>query len=536
MARTVVSSALDPGWHRWFPGRPAPALPEAARARLFEALGAAPRDPVAPAAGAPALPEPVRLEPPCRASSEFPDRLRHAAGMSTPDLIAKRTGRLHAAPDVVAWPRDPGEAAALLAWAEKESVAVVPFGGGTSVVGGVTPLRGAHRAVVSLDLTDMAEVLEIDETSRLVRARCGVSGPALERALAARGFTLGHFPQSFERSTLGGWIATRSAGQCSTAYGRIEDMVRGLCALLPAGEFRARTLPASASGPELREVLVGSEGTLGVLVEATLRIHALPEHRAFASFLLPDFGAGIEAARRILQEGLRPAVLRLSDETETSMLMTLSGSDRSLGARLLRWTGRGRLLQGCHLLVGLEGDPASCRDAAAAVGGLCRSLDGTCIGRGPGRRWLRERFATPALRDTLLDLGIVVDTLETATTWKALPALYDTVRAAIATPVVMCHLSHAYLDGASLYFTFLADRPDPDAALAEWRRVKDAATEAIVTLGATVSHHHGVGIEHRRWLGRERGEAQLSWLRACKAAADPGGILNPGKLLEEARP
>lgn len=519
-------------WWAWGDARKSYPLPEEARRELFARLGMAARA-AAPPPALPALPEPAALQPPCPSSMDAIERLVHSTGMSFPDLVRRRSGRVRHAPDAVLLPGSAVEVAAALAWAVREDVAVIPFGGGTSVVGSVEPLRGSHRAAVSLDLRGLGRVLEVDERSGLARAECGCLGPALESELQARGWSLGHFPQSFEFSTLGGWIATRSAGQCSTRHGKIEDLVRAVRCVSPAGEIVTREVPASATGPELREVLVGSEGTLGVFVEATVRIHRRPERMEYRSYLFRAFAEGMEAAREVLQSGLRPAVLRLSDEPETAIHLLLSGASHGAGVRLLRLLGRRPWLEGAHLLLGFEVDASPWRAEARAGGGIARRHGGLLAGPAPGRRFERERFDHPYLRDTLLDLGILVETLETAAPWARLPDLYAAVRAAIGAPLVLCHLSHAYPDGASLYFTFLADAPDPDQALEHWQRIKVAAGDAILRAGGTISHHHGVGADHRRWLQAERGPLQMQMLRALKRELDPAGILNPGKLVVE---
>ncbi|MDP6410184.1 MAG: FAD-binding oxidoreductase [Planctomycetota bacterium] len=509
-------------------------LPETSRATLFALLGADDRPP----RGVGAAPEPipaVPLTPPVRSACDPHARLLHSMGKSSRDLLHLRMGRVPHAPDAVLFPESAEEVAEALAWAGREDVAVIPFGGGTSVVGGVDARRGERRAAVSLDLRGLARVGEVDEESGLVEAQCGVLGPDLERLLNASGWSVGHFPQSFEHSTLGGWVATRSAGQNSTRWGKIEHMVAGLRAVTPGGEWNVPALPARASGPELRELLVGSEGQLGVLCDVTLRVHRRPPAMRFSSWFFPCFDSGRDALREMMQAGLRPAVLRLSDELETRLHLTLSGADQKLGPRLLRAVGAGSRLDGCHLMAGFEGaGTAGDRHAHAeqrCAGRIARAGGGLPVGSSPGRHWESERFTHPYLRDRLLDVGVLAETFETATTYTRIPALVDAVREALEAPLVMCHLSHAYPDGASLYFTWFADAPDPEQALELWTRTKRTAGEVLAAHGAALSHHHAVGHDHRPFMAAEHGEHGMALLRAAKRELDPAGILNPEKLL-----
>jgi alkyldihydroxyacetonephosphate synthase len=509
-------------WWRWGdPARRLDLAPESLQ-YIFNQLQLHPRG-AAPEPLPPALPPAARVNAGLPAVSDDETRLGHAAGRSYLDLVRLRSGKLTAAPDAVLFPESAEEIAVVL---ERADCAVVPFGGGSSVVGGVEPLRGSHSAVAALDLTRLSRILHIDHESRLARVQCGIYGPALEAELGRHGFTLGHFPQSFEYSTVGGWIATRSAGQASSRYGRIEDMVASLRVVTPVGEIVTRTAPASASGPEVRELLIGCEGTLGVIVEATLRVHVAPPARAFRSFLFRSFESGIPAVRTLAQTEARPAVVRLSDVHETELMMKLAGADRGFGANVLRWLGRAG---GAHLLVGFEGEDQQMARDIAAVHDVALTHDGFSIGRRPGEQWSRDRFRTPYLRDALLNYGLCVETLETATTWSNLLHLYRGVRSALS-GIVLCHISHVYPDGASLYFTVIADAP-PGEEERRWIAMKRAATAAILDHGGTISHHHGIGADHRPWIEHEKGRVATQALRTLKGALDPRAILNPGKLL-----
>jgi alkyldihydroxyacetonephosphate synthase len=386
----------------------------------------------------------------------------------------------------------------------------------------------------------MNRVLDIDRTSHTAVVQSGIMGPDLERELNAHGFTLGHFPQSFEFSTLGGWVATRSAGQNSTKYGKIEQMVVSLRLVSPTGVLESPIVPADAAGPSLLQCLIGSEGTLGVITQAVVRLHPLPQNRAFSSYLFPDFAAGVDAVKKMLQADLRPAVLRLSDPQETALALLLAESQRpSLKERLghLYVKLRGFDLQnGALLLLILEGPHSLVTVAKKEAHKYARS--GLYLGSHPGRNWMKERFRHPYIRDDLLDRSVMVDTLETAAPWQKLPELYGAVRQALSDSIlatapgalVFCHLSHGYSDGASLYFIFMA-RQQPGQELEQWQTVKTAATEAILKHGGALSHHHGIGSMHKTWTATYLGQEGLSLLAELKKKFDPHNIMNPGKLL-----
>lgn len=467
------------------------------------------------------------------------DRIMHSFGKSYVDLLRIRRGRVESGPDVVVFPQSQEEIQDLLGLASHRAWAVVPFGGGTSVVGGVE-VTGAGNPSVSLDLRRMNRVLHIDRTSHTAVVQSGILGPALERELNANGFTLGHFPQSFEFSTLGGWVATRSAGQNSTKYGKIEHMVISLRLVSPTGVLDSPVVPADAAGPSLLQCLIGSEGALGVITQVVVRIHPLPQNRAFAAYLFPDFTTGVDAVKKMLQADLRPAVLRLSDPQETAMALLLARSPRpSLKERLghLYVRFRGFDLQSSALLLLIFEGPDSLVSVAKREAHR-HARSGLHLGSLPARNWMKERFRHPYLRDDLLDRSIMVDTLETAAPWQKLPELYAAVRQALSDAVlatapgalVFGHLSHGYPDGASLYFTFMA-RQQPGQELEQWQTVKTAATEAILKHGGALSHHHGIGSVHKPWASTYLGKEGLSLLAELKNKIDPQNIMNPGKLL-----
>jgi alkyldihydroxyacetonephosphate synthase len=440
----------------------------------------------------------------------------------------------------VVYPGTRDEVADVLAACDSDGVAVVPFGGGTSVVGGVEALRGELGAAVTLDLARMDRLIEVDRKSLTASFEPGVRAPRAETLLASRGLTLGHFPQSFEFATIGGFVATRSAGQASTGYGRIDELVLGLRCAAPAGEVVVQPFPATAAGPSLRELLVGSEGVLGVITEATLAVSPLPERRRYEGWSFRSFEEGCEAFRSMEQAGASPDVARLSDEDETRLSMALASSGsraERAGRAYLRLRGHEG---GCIAIVGWEGEERELERRRNRTRAILRAAGGLALGERPGRSWLRGRYAGPYLRDALLDHGVMVETLETATNWTGLGELHAAVRDALRAslseratpPLVMCHVSHLYRSGASLYFTFIARREE-GAELAQWRAAKAAASDAIVAHRGTITHHHAVGRDHAPWMRAEVGELGLEVLRAAKERLDPRGIMNPGKLLPD---
>jgi alkyldihydroxyacetonephosphate synthase len=467
-------------------------------------------------------------------------RIVHAAGKGYPDLVRQRAGDCEHAPDAVVYPADHEQVAAVLAACAQSGVAVVPFGGGTSVVGGVEPLRGDFPAVVALDLRRLDRVAGVDRRSLTALLEPGLRGPWAEDRLNEQGLTLGHFPQSYEYATIGGYVATRSAGQASTGYGRIDELVLGLRCATPAGEINLRPHPASAAGPDLRELIVGSEGTLGVITLAAMKVRTAPASQRYEGWFFRDFAAGTDAFRVLEQDDAAPDVARLSDEAETRMSLALAGRDglkARAGDAYLRLRGYDG---GCLAILGWEGAEEDVERRAARTEAVARRAGGLPLGRSPGEAWAAGRFAGPYLRDDLLSLGVMVETLETATSWTKLldlhaavgQALSDALGARGTPPLVMCHVSHLYPSGASLYFTFVA-RQEEGAELAQWAAAKRAAGDAIVAQGATITHHHAIGRDHLPWMRAEDGPLGLAALRAVKSELDPAGIMNPGKLLPD---
>jgi alkyldihydroxyacetonephosphate synthase len=454
-------------------------------------------------------------------------RIRHAGGKSTIDLIHRRQAAQDA-PDAVVSPSDHDEVAAVLQAAAEHSLAVVPFGGGTSVVGSLNPERGEHRAVIALDLRRLSGLLHFDEVSGEARFLSGTTGPEAERLLAERGFELGHYPQSFLYATLGGFASARSSGQNSAGNGRFDAMVTALRVATPTGEVALGGSPGSAAGPDLMRVFLGAEGILGVITELSLRVHRLPQTRIYEGWSFPDFTSGVDALRRVAQLGTGPTVIRLSDEAETGIGLAQHGK---IGKALSK---------GCSAVTVFEGDAEVAASRHAMTRSILADAGGRSTGAGPAEDWAKGRFGAPYLRDALLDHGVFCETLETAAVWADVPRLKSAVTEALregiadhaAKSLVMCHISHIYPTGAALYFTVIANlRGD---ALSQWDTIKSRVNDAILRTGGTISHHHGVGRDHSAWFAQEVGDGGIRILRALKTELDPTGIMNPGVLIPTA--
>ncbi|GHJ60651.1 alkyldihydroxyacetonephosphate synthase [Nocardioides sp. OK12] len=515
---------------RWGDPAAATPLPEAARGLVELAFGLADTPATTSVALAPVgvtdevLAGLRAIAGPDHVHTDDGTRRLRTRGKSTPDLLRARAGDLGDAPDVVVRPADHDEVAAVLALAVEHHLAVVPFGGGTCVTGGLAARRDGYAGLVSLDLVRLDALLEVDEVSMTATLEPGLRGPEAEALLAEHGLCLGHYPQSFQHASIGGFAATRSSGQSSAGYGRFDQMVVGLRVATPRGEWRLGSSPANAAGPDLRQLVLGSEGAFGVITAVTVRVRRLPEVKVYEGWRWDSFVEGATAMRTLVQSGLLPTVLRLSDEAET-------------GLNLARPDAIGEQATGCLMIVGHEGTPGQVEARRAAVTEVLAGLGGTPLGEEPGASWAHGRFNAPYLRDSMLDVGVLVETLETATFWSKVDALYADVRAALerelgaegGSAIVLCHLSHVYETGCSLYFTVATAAGEQP--LERWGRAKAAANDAITANGATISHHHAVGTDHRPWLSAEIGDLGASVLRAVKADLDPTGILNPGVLV-----
>lgn len=528
-------------WNGWGDDTIPYPLPANALAFLEELVGpgAPARDATLAAALASVPPSRLPAHPLVRV--ERLERLRHARGQSLPDWIALRSGLIPAFPDGVAFPTTADDVAALLAYAAQTDARVIPYGGGTSVVGHINPAPG-ERPVLTINMRRLNQLIRLDTTNQLATFGAGVAGPELEAQLRARSYTLGHFPQSFEYSTLGGWVATRSSGQQSLRYGRIEGLFAGGVLVSPAGALRLPPFPASAAGPDLRQLVLGSEGRMGILTEVAVRVTPLPEHEEFHASFFPDFASGMSAVRRIVQERLPLSLLRLSTPMETRTTLALAGHERLIGLLETLLGARGVGNEKCMLLAGFTGLSAAIRDTRRAAIDICHANGGVWAGRRFGEQWIAGRFRTPYLRNTLWEAGYAVDTLETATNWDNVPRMVEAIEAALRPGLaeegehvhVFTHLSHVYPQGASIYTTYLFRRAaDPSATLSRWETLKGAASRAIVACGGTISHQHGVGRDHAPYLAAEKGALGLDALAAAMSRFDPDGIMNPGVLLED---
>jgi alkyldihydroxyacetonephosphate synthase len=474
------------------------------------------------------------------------DRLVHARGKSLRDLVWQRAGDLPRIPDAVVRPGSEDEVTAILQAAMRFDAVVIPFGGGSSISGSLEAPSTETRPVISLDLERLNQVLEIDASSRLARVQAGVFGPDLEEQLTARGYTFGHFPDSFTHSTLGGWIATRSSGMQSDRYGDIADMTKGLRVVTPSGTLVTRPIPATSNGPSIREMVLGSEGRLGIITEATVHVRRIPEKRVILGYLFPNFAVALAAMQEIAAGEYSVSVTRVSDANETQfsfamrVMPTLTDKLQSRALRLFLTRRLGwDLDEMCLSFIGYEGSEHHVSAQRRAVGKLVKRHGGLCIGSGPGALYDQKKFDIPYIRDYLLDRGAPGDVSETATTWSGLLPLYDAVIAAAngafdrlsVKGYIMCHLSHSYHAGACLYFTFAFGATSPEAMAAEYEVVKSAIQQAFVDNGATLSHHHAVGTEHAQWLEQDISAPGVVMLEALFAGTDPGQHLNPGKIV-----
>ncbi len=475
------------------------------------------------------------------------ERAFHARGKSYHDLLYLRAGKLDMAPDAVVYPQNVDEVLAIIRLASDNDITLIPFGGGSSVVGGTNAMaKSLGGTVITLDTTLMSRIIQIDKIAMTATIEAGIYGPALEAALQKHGVTLAHYPQSFQFSTLGGWIAARGAGQQSNRYGKAEKWLVSAKLATPNGIWTTEATPASAAGPNLNQIVAGSEGTLGVICEATVRIHEIPARKDYRGYLFKDLASGIEAARRINHADIPVAMVRLSDAKETYFFQAFSAtsSPNSLKARLQRayLRFRGFNDEPCLMLIGHEGNTETVAWAQSRTETICTSLGAMKLGTSAGERWYHGRFGSPYSRDPMMDHGIGIDTLETSTRWSNIESLREKTVAAIENAIaenvpepeckgiVMAHVSHSYPDGASLYFTYVFPR-QLNREVEQWQAIKRAASDVLLENKGTISHHHGVGVDHTPWLQEEKGAIGFDLLKTIKAKMDPKGVMNPGKLL-----
>ncbi|MBF5044772.1 FAD-binding oxidoreductase [Aggregicoccus sp. 17bor-14] len=525
-------------WNGWGAEAVSHALPPTAVEALQAAVGAGTPPEDAGLAQVLATVPRSRLPANALVNIEPEARLRHARGQSFPDLIALRSGRLPAFPDGVAFPECTEEVRALLAYARRVGARLIPYGGGTSVVGHVNVEPDA-APVLTVSLERLQRLCVLSDEDRLATFEAGVTGPRLEAQLRARGYTLGHFPQSFEHSTLGGWIATRSRGQQALGYGRIESAFAGGRLESPVGSLVLPPLPSSSTGPDVRELVLGSEGRVGLLTEATVRITPLPERESFHALFFPDWERARTAVRELAQSALPLSMLRLSTPQETAINLALAGHPRAVGflrrVLSLRGAGEGR----CMLVLGVSGTR---RLAGLALKDALSLAARHGAVRVPvlGDKWRKGRFRAPYLRNAAWEAGWGVDTVETATTWSQVPTVLAAVEGALQTALAhegervlaFTHLSHVYASGSNLYTTFVFRLgASPEHTHARWAALKAAASQAMVAHGATISHQHGVGTDHKPYLEAEKGALGVQSIRNVLRTFDPDGLLNPGKLV-----
>ena len=470
-------------------------------------------------------------------------RVRHARGQSLPDWIAMHSGEVDTFPDGVAFPESSAQVRELLAHAKANDIDVIPYGGGTSVVGHINPDH-SERPVLTIDMSKMNKLIKFDRESQLATFGAGAAGPELEAQLKAEGYTLGHFPQSWELSTVGGWVASRSSGQQSLHYGRIENMFAGGSIETLAGTLDIPTIPASSAGPDVREMILGSEGRMGIITEVTVRVTPLPETESFQVMFFPSWEVGLTAARALIQQRIPLSMVRLSNPIETTSLLYMGAGEDSSGVVALeaalaeKGIGAGKVM----MTFGVTGAPKQCALAHEMAIEQCTSLGGVADQAGLGDNWAHGRFRAPYLRDPLGTAGYAVDTMETAMDWSKVPQAVDKIESAIRNGLsdegeqvhVYTHLSHVYGQGSSIYTTYLFRLGDCyGQAMDRWHKLKSAGAEQIVASGGTISHQHGVGRDHRDYLIAEKGALGLAAINSLCQLFDPAGQMNPGKLLPD---
>ena len=476
------------------------------------------------------------------------DRTVHTYGKSARDLLRIRAGDLPRVPDVVVYPGDEAEVQLIVDRALAADAVIIPYGGGSNISGSLHAPEGETRPVISVDLGRLNQVIDIDEDSGLARIQAGAQGPDLEEQLGARGWTLGHFPDSFTHSTLGGWIATRSSGMQSDKYGDISDIARGMRVVMPGKVLQVRPLPHTSTGPSVREMVLGSEGRLGVITEVTVQVHRIPEVRLILGYLFPSWEASLAAMHEISTSDAHPSITRVSDAKETAFSFATRRKSSRISISSLISKGLMKVLQRrgwnldevCLSFIGYEGGKAHVSRQKAIVKDIVGRHGGIVVGKGPGELYDQKKFDTPYIRDFLLDRGAIGDVSETAAPWSKLLPLYTNVLAAAekvyahlgVTGWIMCHLSHSYHSGACLYFTF-AFKHDGIDPLGQYEPLKNAIQQAFVDSGGTLSHHHAVGSEHAAWLEQDISAPGVQMIDGLFTAMDPGRNFNPGKIIPQ---
>jgi len=474
------------------------------------------------------------------------DRVVHSYGKGLRDLVRIRRGDWGRLPDLVVYPGSEEEIAGIVKVALTHNVVVIPFGGGTNISGSLEAPRMETRPVISVDMGRISRVIEIDEVSRIARVQAGALGPDIERHLNERGWTLGHFPDSFKHSTLGGWIATRSSGMQSDKYGDIADLTRAVRVVMPTGVLATRAVPAASTGPNVKEMILGSEGRLGIITEATVHVHRIPKRRQIYGYLFPDWSRSLRAMTEIAESDAAPSVTRVSDSYETRFSFatrkheTFTSRMKTRASKFyLEQIKRFDTSQMCLSFIGYEGGEKHVNIQKILVDEIVARHGGICAGTGPGKLYDQKKFDTPYIRDFLLDRGALADVSETAAPWAQLENLYNGVMARARKAFgevgvmgyIMCHLAHSYHSGACLYFTFAFRPSDAERSLEQYDIVKRAIQQGFIDLGGTLSHHHAVGVEHSSWLSQDISPAGVTMIRSLLDGVDPQHNFNPGKIV-----
>jgi len=475
------------------------------------------------------------------------DRVVHTYGKSMRDLVRIRRGDFGRVPDLVVYPATEAETEAALRIALDADAVLIPFGGGSNIAGSLEAPRAETRPVISLDMGRMRSVLSVDETAQTAQIQAGALGPDLEEQLNARGWTIGHFPDSFKHSTLGGWIATRSSGMQSDRFGDIADITRAVRVATPKGLVATAKVPVQSAGPSVREMILGSEGRLGIITEATVQVHRLAEERVIQAYFYPDYASGLKAMHAIAASDANPSLTRVSDAVETQFTLATSKKGSALGQLLNKgvqlYASKRKgidLSEMCLSFVGFEGTTAEVRRSKTIVGEIVKKHGGFGVGSGPGTLYDQKKFDTPYIRDFILDRGAYGDVSETSSSWTTLKSLHDNVVAAAHKAFaevgikgfIFCHLSHSYHSGACQYFTFAFQPPTDRDGLEVYDVVKSAIQQAFIDNGGTLSHHHAVGREHKRWMSQDVSPAGAEIVGALFAGVDPGRNLNPGTIID----
>jgi alkyldihydroxyacetonephosphate synthase len=473
-------------------------------------------------------------------TTEVEDRVRHARGQSLPDWLAMRSGDFGVFPDGVSYPESTEQVEEILGFAYNNDIEVIPYGGGTSVCGHINPLQ-SQRPVLTIDMGRMSQLMDLNKESQIATFGAGVAGPDVEAQLRAHGYTLGHFPQSWELSTLGGWVASRSSGQQSLRYGRIEQMFAGGTMVSPQGRLEIPTIPASAGGPDLREVVMGSEGRMGIISEVRVRVTPLPEQETFYAVFLPSFEAAKNAVRTIVQNKIPLSMLRVSNALETETQLKLAGHEKMIGLLEKYLSLRGVSEGKCLLTFGISGNKKQNKLSLKQSMNVFKQFGGVLGPKMMGEKWAENRFKFPYLRENLWLAGYCVDTFETATDWQRVGGLMESMEESVRTalkeegivPHVYTHLSHVYTQGCSIYTTYVFPNADSyGETLARWQKIKHAASSSVANGHATISHQHGVGKDHAPYLKAEKGALGMSAIKSLLTFFDPKQTLNPGTLIE----